>query len=279
MWANKLVDRLRDQHRDRAREAFERGAWLAVHVSPRDRPFDFAPNRGPFYDDCCLQGFKVCLLLLQNNLDLETISVISTEGGVFTPEHMNKDGWETPYDHHEMAQRTCDMYGWLAENEPQVIAMCPWILANRRMGHHQPAWDGDEWYRPNNTLPVVESLKSAPLIERAQPPAPASAEPTPAGAPDVTSPGVEVLVEHLGLVQEGQLRLVGPRPALGSPLRLTGIGMQEARPPESQEIDLSEYEGQAVMVRGHKAGGWIYTAQIIDKGGPILTSLVRQIFG
>ena len=120
-------------------EVFERGAWLAAHVSPRDRPFEFTPNRGSFYDDCCLQGFKVCLLLLQNNLEVADIPVIATEGGVFTPERMEKDGWGRPYDHHAMAQKTVQMYAWLAENEPQVIAMCPWILANRKMGHHQPA--------------------------------------------------------------------------------------------------------------------------------------------
>ena len=62
-------------------------------------------------------------------------------------------------------------------------------------------------------------------------------------------------------------------------MRLTSMGMQVAMPPESEEIDLSKYEGQALMVQGHDGGGWIYSATVIDQAGPILTAVVQQVFG
>jgi hypothetical protein len=55
--------------------------------------------------------------------------------------------------------------------------------------------------------------------------------------------------------------------------------MQEAMPPEARELNLAEYEGQAIMVCGHDGGGWIYSAEIIDVAGPILTAVVQQVFG
>jgi hypothetical protein len=60
---------------------------------------------------------------------------------------------------------------------------------------------------------------------------------------------------------------------------LTRIQMQEARPPETEELNLTEHEGQAIMVRGHDGGGWIYSAEVIDQAGPILTMVVQQVFG
>ena len=49
--------------------------------------------------------------------------------------------------------------------------------------------------------------------------------------------------------------------------------MQQAQLPESAEIDLTEYEGIAVMVRGHEGGDWIYFA-----GGPNPLSRIREAF-
>lgn len=84
----------------------------------------------------------------------------------------------------------------------------------------------------------------------------------------------------IGVVEEGKFQVMAthqPHPLTAS-VRLTGIQMQEARPPESAELDLEKYEGKAVMVSGHDGGGWIYRAEIIDSGGPIITVLVRELF-
>ena len=79
----------------------------------------------------------------------------------------------------------------------------------------------------------------------------------------------------LGIVQDGKFHSLSPKTASD---RLTNIQMQEARSPESGELDMTEYEGSAIMVRGHDGGGWIYSAEIVDKAGPILTAVVREVF-
>lgn len=82
----------------------------------------------------------------------------------------------------------------------------------------------------------------------------------------------------IGIVENGRFRMVAPKPALGGFARLTGIQMQESVPPESRELDLTALEGKAIMISGHNGGGWIYRAAVVDKGGPLLTVLVRQAF-
>lgn len=81
-------------------------------------------------------------------------------------------------------------------------------------------------------------------------------------------------------MENGEYALLAPSPGpIDVPIRLTGISMQESVPPESEELDLTEYEGKAIMVRGHSSGGWIYSAAVIDQAGPILTAVVQQMFG
>jgi hypothetical protein len=83
----------------------------------------------------------------------------------------------------------------------------------------------------------------------------------------------------MGLVQNGRLRLSVPSGRLESSVRLTRIAPQAAESPESAEIDLSEYEGVALMVTGDDQGAWIFSAEIIDKAGPILSAVVERLFG
>ena len=103
----------------------------------------------------------------------------------------------------------------------------------------------------------------------------------PAAASDGTDPLSKASDgrEHiLGLVENGRLRVVFP--AIGSPLglRLTTIRRQEARSFESGEVDLSGYEGDAILVEGIRDSGWIYEARIIEHASPILTLMVRRAF-
>ena len=65
----------------------------------------------------------------------------------------------------------------------------------------------------------------------------------------------------LGVVQDRRLRPLD-RDVL--PARLSRMGMQEARSPESAELDLGAYEGSVVVVEGHDGGGWIYSARVTD---------------
>ncbi len=81
----------------------------------------------------------------------------------------------------------------------------------------------------------------------------------------------------LGIVQNGQFQLLPPS-AGGSP-RFTSIAPQEARSPESGELQLAAYEGRAIMMEGMDQGGWVYSASVVDQAGPILTEVVRHVFG
>lgn len=85
--------------------------------------------------------------------------------------------------------------------------------------------------------------------------------------------------QFLGLVQVGEFHILAPYRSPGGSARLTRIFRQEARPPQSGELDLTEYEGKVIMVSGHLDSGWIYSATVIDQAGPILTVVVLEVFG
>jgi hypothetical protein len=84
---------------------------------------------------------------------------------------------------------------------------------------------------------------------------------------------------YLGIVKEGLLAILIPESEAGTIARLTTIFMADQRPPESGEINLKEHEGKAIMVNGHYGGDWIYSANIIDQASPILSAMVKKIFG
>jgi len=83
----------------------------------------------------------------------------------------------------------------------------------------------------------------------------------------------------IGIVENGEFRPLWPgQGALGT-VDLTSIRPQEALSPESGKLDLREYEGKAIAVQGNDQGGWIYSASVIDAGGPLVTALVQKVFG
>lgn len=88
-----------------------------------------------------------------------------------------------------------------------------------------------------------------------------------------------ILEQFLGIVREGAFEMLLPDYAPAGAVRLTTLKVHESRAPESAEVDLSKYEGQAVMVVGYDEGDWIYEAAIVDQAGPILTTVVDALFG
>lgn len=60
--------------------------------------------------------------------------------------------------------------------------------------------------------------------------------------------------------------------------RLTRISMVAGTSPESDEIDLTQYEGKAIMVEGTPSGEWIFDAEVVDVAGAILTEVVKKVF-
>ncbi|MCC2112535.1 MAG: hypothetical protein KDJ16_10920 [Hyphomicrobiales bacterium] len=82
----------------------------------------------------------------------------------------------------------------------------------------------------------------------------------------------------LGIVEGGRFAALGDTGPLPAQVRLTAIQRQAAMSPDAGELDLSAYEGAAVMVEGFLDSGWLYEAAVVDSAGPILTDLVRRSY-
>lgn len=82
----------------------------------------------------------------------------------------------------------------------------------------------------------------------------------------------------IGIVERGVLELLFPKSEPSSFVRLTSTGVQDSVPPENGELNLVEYEQTAIAVEGYVADGWIYCANIVDTGEPIVTALVERIY-
>jgi hypothetical protein len=54
--------------------------------------------------------------------------------------------------------------------------------------------------------------------------------------------------KYLGIVQDGKFQQLMPS---GGSARFTSIQPQESVPPESGELDFTQYEGKAIILRGH----------------------------
>ena len=83
--------------------------------------------------------------------------------------------------------------------------------------------------------------------------------------------------KYLGMVKNGEFQGVWPKGTTNIPFKLTTISMVTGMAPEGAKLDLSQYEGCAIMVQGHR-DRWIYDARIIDNAGCILTTVVQHIF-
>ncbi len=88
--------------------------------------------------------------------------------------------------------------------------------------------------------------------------------------------GNEIII---GLVKNGEFYQLSPKAALGEVVRLTQISRQESRPPDAGLVDLSEFEGVVIAVQGILDSGWLYEANVVEKGGIILTALAQEVFG
>jgi hypothetical protein len=82
----------------------------------------------------------------------------------------------------------------------------------------------------------------------------------------------------LGIVRDKQLRRLTPIRDLGLGCRLSREAANAAAP-ERGEIDLSRYEGSAILVEGEPRDFWVYSASVIEQGGPIVTELVQYVLG
>lgn len=85
--------------------------------------------------------------------------------------------------------------------------------------------------------------------------------------------------QYLGKVEAGRFRLLWPIALAGTSRRLTLMAMQVSQPPEVQELHLNEYDDQIILVRGNADTQWIWSAEVVEVAGPILTLLSEVVLG
>jgi hypothetical protein len=88
--------------------------------------------------------------------------------------------------------------------------------------------------------------------------------------------------EFLGIVLEGKFHLLNQKseasdegPSICPHISLTDQSMVAAE--DIRYLDVKEYEGKAVTVKGHLSGVHIYSAQVSDDPSAVLTCLVKQL--
>jgi hypothetical protein len=62
--------------------------------------------------------------------------------------------------------------------------------------------------------------------------------------------------------------------------KLPSVGLVEATTPDSGLINLTQYEGKAILVSSQSIldNEWIFGATIIDIADPIVTKLVKEVY-
>ena len=81
--------------------------------------------------------------------------------------------------------------------------------------------------------------------------------------------------EVLGIVANAQFISADTR----KPIEVTEAQMQEAVDPHAKLVDLSKYEGKAILIRCQtNDGSFLWGSNVVSTAGPILTALFKKVF-
>lgn len=164
-FTQKVVGYLAQHHRAETIDIFERGGWIAVHAATYEQPVDFDTLRtdGTIWD-MTLRSYEVVQRAFRDHfsdLDIDNIAMMSTEGGVFTPESTSMNGHDRLSTNEEHAQRVVEMFRWLERHSP-LQAMCPWCLSVGGMiGHFDAQFQFDGWIEEVNGQPRPRAVYEA----------------------------------------------------------------------------------------------------------------------
>jgi uncharacterized protein YvpB len=170
-FTRKVVGQLAQHHRAETIDIFQRGGWIAVHAATYEQPvgFDVIRPDGTIWD-MTLRSYEVVLDAFHDrfgvDLDIDEIVVMSTEGGVFTPNSTSMGGHIRLNTNEEHAERAVEMFRWLERRSP-LKAMCPWCLSvGGAIGHFDARFQFDGWIeevngqlRPRAVVEAMEQLR------------------------------------------------------------------------------------------------------------------------
>jgi len=120
--------------------------WLAVHTADFGRDFDYPWRTVAGVDDMCLLGYKAHRATVEEVFGVRPV-IISTEGGVYSPEHLAALSFNPTYDEVQWGPRLRDMYAFL-EQQGDMLAMCPWTFSDEGAPEE---WHNCGWYRANGS--------------------------------------------------------------------------------------------------------------------------------
>jgi uncharacterized protein YgiM (DUF1202 family) len=172
MFTDKVVERLATHHREQTIRLFrDRQAWIAVHVAKYEKDLDYNPyGENPNKPwDMALRGYEVVLNAFRRHfggsLRLNDIPIISTEGGVFVPDHSNHgvQAFRLPPNDEEHARQTVEMFRYV-ENHTPLTAMCPWCISEGDLiGWRTDMFRHHGWFKEDggqlHERPVLEHMR------------------------------------------------------------------------------------------------------------------------
>jgi hypothetical protein len=90
-----------------------------------------------------------------------------------------------------------------------------------------------------------------------------------------TSSPVQEPQEVLGIVANAQFISADT----SKPIEVTEAQMQEAVDPHAKLVDLSKYEGKAILIKCQtNDGSFLWGSNVVSTAGPILTATFKKVF-
>ncbi len=78
----------------------------------------------------------------------------------------------------------------------------------------------------------------------------------------------------MGVVQDGQFKLLAPCTSLG----VGSVVTLTQGPPEAAVLNLTPYEGQVIVVRGHDKGDLIWSAAVAEISTPLIAKFILKCY-
>ena len=141
-WQYALLTALKRYGESEMRSLLSSGrVWLAVHTADFGRDFDYPWRTTAGVDDMCLLGYKAHRATVEEVFGVRP-TIIATEGGVYSPEHLAALTFMPTYSEAQWGPRLRDMYAFL-EQQGDMLAMCSWTFSDEGAPEE---WHNCGWY-------------------------------------------------------------------------------------------------------------------------------------